>query len=610
MQDSETLPLIPRKKCRSLLEEVLYQIRHFRLPLLHLKYPSNRQLVLLLLSCPALLDAFSYGVLSLSEILTTTSSLKIINNAEEIPSAGILPLMILPFFAACGVFILANKENLHRVKEDFRFSNFNISKKLYKAKKLIVNSPLTTLCLTFSAFAEAIIVFNNFRSSIAELGFKFSNHYFSTVLAINIAFQFLILNAKPLTNFMKNGYSVGDYLSNNQGKLERFIMMLFVNTLPILCSATVGILAASESYQFTDFVMRKLDYEDIAARIAWLPAFILGVMYFTCHFALYAPEFKLFLAAVCSEINKNGWAKYLKTFYPSKDKWVLKILLYPIVILISLSAFCVGFGGLDEMSYIIAYSESPTLQSHSATLLTQLLLFTVPAFSFCLGTYIVEARKLLISANLVQEAVLQHSSRKTNSTVYSLDHFVPDVCWVVLIGAVKFLVDWVYMPDSVTASQLTFTDSFLVASILGLLAIGRFGILSYYHYLQKNENKGTINQTEDIPTPRQFIIRLVSIWTLTSFFCLTAELITRYIFLDQSKTEEAMDRLNNAQVIGAISGGITSVYGLPAANGLIKAGKKVCQNCYSFFSKDKNTGFNECANEEQFTRVAQTLRQI
>lgn len=580
-----------------------------KLPLL-LQHQSVSKLLpkhwaLLLLGVPIFFDSIGYGVLSFSELLTTSVSLGFVKSDDAINPNDFFPLLLLPFFAVTGTFILGAKENSQRVSENFSFQQHKIKQKFQDAWKTLKEYPLAVLCLLVGGFAEAIIVYNNLGTSINEIDSSFRNTSFyqlCSLFSLFVAIQFVLLNTSHLIKLINEGYCVGDYLNYSRPRFEQFLMLTIVNFLPILCSFTAGILAASESYQLADFVMQQLDREDIAARIAWFPAFIFGGLYFTCHFALYGREFKAYLAHNCQQINTQGWIKFIKNLKPSKERWRSKLFLYSLAGFISLSAAGIGFGALEEMCYIISYSESPTSQSATLSLTAQLFLFSLPAFSLALGTYAVEARKLLTFAKLVPEIQIPVNTKENSNTTYTIRKLIPDSVFVILIGSIKFLIDWVYMPDSVTANQLTFFDNVLIAAILGIIAMGRHGIVSYYQHLNNIENKNNnqLFNDKNSETTRQFLWHLFLVGFLTTFFTAMTELFTRNIFLNQAETDEAMDRLNNAQVMGAIVGGATSVYALPAAIHTKNQINRLKKNCYTFFKGKQNVDYENSANNHKF----------
>lgn len=634
-------------ECRKVGEKILS---------IKIKKPNQTQVTILFLSIPALLDAIGYGILSFSQLLTTSYSLQIIDaEPEELTEPHyLIPLAILPISAAAGALILGVMKNIHNL-EGFTWSRKIVKKKLKNGFDMFVDMPLVTSCLLIGALAESIIVYNNLGSSADQLGLSFINDTLkslSIVFTACIGLQYVILNGPGLTDLIDKGYTVDiDYL-NNSHRLVKTIMAVLVNVLPILGSATAGALAASESYELTQYCVRQFDKDDIADRIAWLPSTILGGLYFACHFALCGRTYKEFLAEKCYELNNSkSISDFLKkTVIPSSDRWLLKLILYPLSALIGLATCGIGFGALDEMSYIVVFSSNPTLKSSVLSLRTKLLAFAVPALSLALGTYAAEPRKLLKELNLIsnpgqntlsetsgdKKVIEKQEPIKRTPSNYSVRKLIPDIVSVAIIGGVKFLIDWVYMPDSVSADQLTLKDNILIAIIVGLMAIGRQGILSHYDNLPpipstvkegKQEEDDVVVTKDNTSTPpatnspttttmqnvipnvpltrNQFILQLAFIGALTTGMTMGSQLVTRYVFLDQSYSDEAMDRLNNAQVLGALIGGLTGVYGWSAAKTTYGVGKRFWNTCHNFFvSSQTNTDIKKV--EDKDTQKAQT----
>lgn len=586
-------------ECKKLGDKIL-QIK--------IKKPSQRQVIILLLCLPGLLDSIGYGILSFSQLLTASFSLELLEeNTNLIQPNYLTPLMILPSFATIGALVLAIHENIQNIKPEFVLSIANFQDKLKDAKEMLLDSPLITICLLAGSITEAIIIYSNLESLVEQLGIQFYEEYYNyagLILVTNIALQYVILNGPHLNQLVKKGYTTQhDYLINQKSFFAKVGIFTIVNTLPILGSLTAYALATSESYELSHRFVGYFETNDnITDRIAWLPAvFVFGIFYFWCNLALYACGFKDFMAEKFELINSSDpnnpdqtrWRKLINELTPNSEKWILKSIIYPMVLFISLSNFFIGFAALDAMTYIVVNSEPQALESSVLSFSNQLIYFTPPSACLALGIYAVEGRRLLAMAGLAKEITRTKAESKADSD--GLKKLLLALISVFGIGIIKFLIDWVYMPDSVPANQVTFTDNLLVAGILGIVAMGRHGVASHYRFLSNKEVKVGIqecdNQSIDTPqTRKQFTAELLFIGLLTMWLTTGIEVLIRYVLLDPSKSND-MDRLNNAQTLAALSGGIIATYSLTAVQSTYRAGKQAWGNCCNHFkSQNKSSG--------------------
>lgn len=484
-------------------------------------------------------EALGTAILSLAEMLTTSYDLNLLEpNPKNFYQAYWMYIFyLLSIAAGTGAFAVSFHEFQEIMnelkKQKVQYTNQldfikSIAKSFFRASYY---HPLEFISTGLIAIVDWIIVSSNFGYITNQINYSYHNPYFRYTgfgLGFLVATQVSLITYRNLLNLTQNVYVTPHYARATEVPYQmiRVLEIGSVNLLPLLSAGTMATLAIGESYQITQFLTEAFDNQDIADRIAWIPAIVFGIVYGYAHYSLYGLAFKDFLAHSCHKIEniiskhdlKLSIIYLLKAKLYLSDKHVLKkASLYSLILLIVSASMLVGFGSLSEFSNIIFtsdnanlnppyYSVNPSPLSLKASLLT----FAIPVLALGLETYAVEGRKLLEISGIFEKKDKEEKQKllenvthdspedKENvvSSTYDIRKLLNSTLSVAFIGGLKFIMEWFYLPDSMI--DIPLKDVLILSGFMGVIATGREGIiyaLDYYKFAKKLKNK--INKLND-----------------------------------------------------------------------------------------------------------------
>ena len=119
--------------------------------------------------------------------------------------------------------------------------------------------------------------------------------------------QNFVLNGRYLKELLEKGYTISiNYDEKINNKLLKLVTISFVNTLPLIFSAIMGLLGAADCRKLFEHIMTRFEKEDIAESMSWFPGFLFGALGVACHVGVYARLFKIFLAKLILESTTKG----------------------------------------------------------------------------------------------------------------------------------------------------------------------------------------------------------------------------------------------------------------------------------------------------------------
>jgi hypothetical protein len=336
---------------------------------------------------PSAIEATADGALSLSQFITCLFSLGILKISPEVAQLWVqprvlVPLSLLPALAALNTFQVSRDEMEALIQEQWdqrdgkpkkpalhepnanniQVLNVFSAKKLslwgwMRAKgegfkELFINHPLHGVCVVIAGLAQGTIVFSNTGYLFNQFNRKISDssgYYPILSLSSLIAAQFMILHGRHLIVLTQRGYTVPPYTRDKKDRtwLLQLLSILIVEASPILAALLLGALSASEAYELAQNILISLERGDIANRMAWLPAFIMGTLAAVCHLALYGLEFKEFLA---HQVRRFNHANLLNEPYPATPAGMKfkRALLYTGAIGMLLAPYVISLAALDK----------------------------------------------------------------------------------------------------------------------------------------------------------------------------------------------------------------------------------------------------------------------